>query len=465
MANQQGNGRNVAVPDENRPSWRPQDENGARSERGVDQDRYLRDRDDDRHMRDRDRFGSHWDDRSSRWDRDEGYRSTERYGQGQSGYGGGRYEEDRSYSSRNMGYPSGMEERARERGLDERFSQGRGGSSWSDRGERWRDERQVGGGGYGHGGYEPRAGYPSQPSQRMSAREFGDEEWGNEGYTSRQPSSHGNQRGYGATGHWRQPGQRPDRDWQGGEGEGWQQREWQGGPGPSWQQGDSQGGPGWQQGGQGQGWQQGREGQGGRDRQRTQGGLYGGRMYGGGRISQDTQDRYGQQASQVGGRGAQGQGGLYGQGGYNEGMYGQGGMQDRFGSQGYQGWSRESGAQTHRGKGPSGYMRSDERIREMVCEALSDDPDVDATNIEVTVKSGEVLLSGTVEDRQQKRVAEDVVDQVSGVKDIQNQIRVSSERKAPGKEAGVGAKDISSRDVTAGKESESQPTADKRHRA
>ncbi|HEY5948346.1 MAG TPA: hypothetical protein VIV40_22775, partial [Kofleriaceae bacterium] len=154
MANQ--NGRNVAVPDENRPSWRPQDEAGQRNRRSMsdDDDRYMSRDDrymsrDDRYMpredrymsrddrfmtrdRDDDRFMRNWDDRSSRWDRDEGYRSTERYGQGQSGYGAGRYEDDRGFQSRNMGYPSHMEERARERGLDERFSQGRGGSRWAD---------------------------------------------------------------------------------------------------------------------------------------------------------------------------------------------------------------------------------------------------------------------------------------------------------------------------------------------
>ena len=167
MANQQGNGRNMATPDDNRTSWRPQDENGARSRR--DDERFMSDeRDDDRYMQ----RGQHWDERSSRMDRDEGYRSTERYGQGQSGYGSGRYEEDRSYQSRNVGYPGGQD-RTRERGLDERFSQGRGGSRWGQRNER--NERQIGGGGYGHGGYQ------SEPDERMR---FGDEEWGNEGFTA-----------------------------------------------------------------------------------------------------------------------------------------------------------------------------------------------------------------------------------------------------------------------------------------
>jgi osmotically-inducible protein OsmY len=84
---------------------------------------------------------------------------------------------------------------------------------------------------------------------------------------------------------------------------------------------------------------------------------------------------------------------------------------------------------SHRGKGPSGYTRSDERIRELVCEALTEDHDVDATHIEVAVKDGEVILSGTVEDRRQKRMAEDCIEQVFGVKDVQNQIRIATGRE------------------------------------
>jgi hypothetical protein len=77
-----------------------------------------------------------------------------------------------------------------------------------------------------------------------------------------------------------------------------------------------------------------------------------------------------------------------------------------------------------RGKGPSTFMRSDERVRELVCEALTDDDRIDATNVEVVVKAGDVTLIGTVDDRFQKRVAEDCADAVAGVKDVQNQLRV-----------------------------------------
>ena len=84
----------------------------------------------------------------------------------------------------------------------------------------------------------------------------------------------------------------------------------------------------------------------------------------------------------------------------------------------------------HVGKGPSGYTRSDERIREDVCDRLTDDPYVDATNIEVTVQGGEVTLSGLVERREVKRRAEDLAERVSGVRDINNRLRVGTRERS-----------------------------------
>lgn len=80
-----------------------------------------------------------------------------------------------------------------------------------------------------------------------------------------------------------------------------------------------------------------------------------------------------------------------------------------------------------RGRGPKGYSRSDERIREDVCERLSDNSGIDASEIEVQVSDGEVTLSGTVEERRIKRMAEDIVEDISGVKDVQNQIKVQKQ--------------------------------------
>jgi BON domain-containing protein len=75
------------------------------------------------------------------------------------------------------------------------------------------------------------------------------------------------------------------------------------------------------------------------------------------------------------------------------------------------------------GKGPKGYVRSDERIREDVCDRLSNDDEVDASDITVTVKSGEVTLEGSVVDRHSKHRAEDIADSVNGVRDVTNRLR------------------------------------------
>ncbi|MBP2315656.1 BON domain-containing protein [Azospirillum soli] len=80
--------------------------------------------------------------------------------------------------------------------------------------------------------------------------------------------------------------------------------------------------------------------------------------------------------------------------------------------------------QHYGGLGPRGYTRSDERIREDVNDRLTDDPYVDASDIEVTVSGCEVTLSGTVDDRRAKRQAEDVAESVSGVRYVQNNLRV-----------------------------------------
>lgn len=78
------------------------------------------------------------------------------------------------------------------------------------------------------------------------------------------------------------------------------------------------------------------------------------------------------------------------------------------------------------GVGPKNYRRNDDRIHEDVCERLSDHPEIDASEIEVRVSNGEVTLSGSVTERNMKRRAEDVIESVQGVKDVNNQIRVST---------------------------------------
>jgi hypothetical protein len=82
----------------------------------------------------------------------------------------------------------------------------------------------------------------------------------------------------------------------------------------------------------------------------------------------------------------------------------------------------------HSGRGPQGYQRSDARIEEDVCEHLTHHGMLDATGIQVRVENGEVTLTGTVESRQAKRLAEDILDSISGVRDVHNQLRVQRDQ-------------------------------------
>jgi BON domain len=62
-----------------------------------------------------------------------------------------------------------------------------------------------------------------------------------------------------------------------------------------------------------------------------------------------------------------------------------------------------------------------------VNDRLSDDPFVDGSEVEVSVSSCEVTLSGTVDSREAKRWAEDTAEQVSGVRHVQNNLRVQQQ--------------------------------------
>lgn len=87
-------------------------------------------------------------------------------------------------------------------------------------------------------------------------------------------------------------------------------------------------------------------------------------------------------------------------------------------------WERERTTGRFAGRGPKNYNRSDERIYDDVCDRLTRDPDVDASEIEVEVHDREVTLKGSVGDRDQKHRAEDVAERAGGVRDVHNHIKV-----------------------------------------
>lgn len=123
------------------------------------------------------------------------------------------------------------------------------------------------------------------------------------------------------------------------------------------------------------------------------------------------------------------------------------------------GSSSQGGEQLHgfRGRGPKNYTRSDERIREDLCERLSDADEIDASNLTVTVNQSVVTLDGEVPHRRMKHWAEDMAESCSGVKDVDNRLRVrgqesrqtssTGEQRVPGQTYGQSqSKPATSRD-------------------
>ncbi len=76
------------------------------------------------------------------------------------------------------------------------------------------------------------------------------------------------------------------------------------------------------------------------------------------------------------------------------------------------------------GVGPRNYTRSDEHILADVVDRLTMHGQVDARNIDIEVENGEVTLSGNINDRWMKRMAEDAAWSVPGVWDVQNRLRL-----------------------------------------
>lgn len=100
------------------------------------------------------------------------------------------------------------------------------------------------------------------------------------------------------------------------------------------------------------------------------------------------------------------------------GQYGYGGLGTRTGS--------------FRGVGPKNYKRSDERLMEDINERLTDDDDLDASDISVRVSDGKVTLEGSVDQRWMKHRAEDIADSCTGIREVDNRIVVASRGSAPG---------------------------------
>jgi osmotically-inducible protein OsmY len=95
-------------------------------------------------------------------------------------------------------------------------------------------------------------------------------------------------------------------------------------------------------------------------------------------------------------------------------------------------YARDVHPRSHRGRGPKNW-RSDETIREIVNELLTEHDGIDASDVDVRVENGEVTLEGMVGSRWEKRLAEDIALSCGGVHDVHNRLRVSDREVQVGK--------------------------------
>lgn len=76
------------------------------------------------------------------------------------------------------------------------------------------------------------------------------------------------------------------------------------------------------------------------------------------------------------------------------------------------------------GRAPKGYERSDERIREDICDELTRRPDIDPGRLTVSVADGEVTLEGAVENLGSRRLADEIASHCIGVTQVHNKLKV-----------------------------------------
>lgn len=136
------------------------------------------------------------------------------------------------------------------------------------------------------------------------------------------------------------------------------------------------------------------------------------------------------------------------------------GQQHRYGDESWQGrqeagqrgYGAYGGGSTdmrHR-EGPKGYSRTDERVREDVCERLCMAHHLEVCDVSVQVKDGRVELQGNVPQRWMKHAIEDVVEKCFGVHDVENRIRTQAPQHAQGDQQRGGTSGSSGAQRTSG---------------
>ena len=118
------------------------------------------------------------------------------------------------------------------------------------------------------------------------------------------------------------------------------------------------------------------------------------------------------------GAGSGGSEALHGAGGTRHGGESEGARQAAY-------FMQEPASVRARSRMPRSYRRSDERVREDICEQLAADPRIDAADVSVAVREGRVVLEGTVPERRMRYVIEDIAAACLHANDVENRIGVA----------------------------------------
>lgn len=76
------------------------------------------------------------------------------------------------------------------------------------------------------------------------------------------------------------------------------------------------------------------------------------------------------------------------------------------------------------GYGPKGYRRSDQKLKDEARLLLNQDPILDSSNINIEVFNNVIFLRGFVDSRKDKKRAEFLIEDIFGIEDIQNQLKI-----------------------------------------
>lgn len=76
------------------------------------------------------------------------------------------------------------------------------------------------------------------------------------------------------------------------------------------------------------------------------------------------------------------------------------------------------------GFGPKGYRRSDQKLKDEARLLLNQDPILDSSNINIEVFNNVIYLRGFVDSRKDKKRAELLIEDIFGIEDIQNQLKI-----------------------------------------